>query len=66
MIEIINRKRSPISLMVKSLKAPRSFTIMNIPGVGAGHNVKELAEERITDHVMGFVEDKTIALRKKK
>jgi hypothetical protein len=66
MIEIVNKQRSPISLMVKSMKSPREFTIMNIPGVGAGHNVREIAEERITDHVLGFVKNKSLALRKKK
>lgn len=51
MIEITNKQRSPISLMVKSKKAPRSFTILNIPGLGAGHNVRVIPDEFTTEYV---------------
>ena len=51
MIEITNRNRFPVQLVVKSKLAPRSFTTLNIPGVGAGKNVYYLADEKTTDYV---------------
>ena len=37
--------------MVKSTKAPRSFAILNIPGLGAGHNVRIIPDEFTTAYV---------------
>lgn len=46
MIEITNRQKGPVQLLVKSSKKPRSFTCLNIPGVGKGKNVYYLEDER--------------------
>jgi len=51
MIEIKNKTRSPVQLLVRSRKSPRSFTTLNVPGVGAGNNVYILEDERNTEYV---------------
>lgn len=51
MIEIKNKTRSPVQLVVRSRKAPKAFTTLNIPGVGAGNNVYYLEDERNTEYV---------------
>lgn len=51
MIEIKNKTRSPVQIVVKSLKKPKSFTCLNIPGIGGGKNVYYLEDERATEYV---------------
>lgn len=51
MIEIKNKTRSPVQIVIKSLKKPKSFTCLNVPGIGAGKNVYYLEDERKTDYV---------------
>lgn len=49
MIEITNKGRSPVQLVVRSRKAPHSFTTLIVPGIGAMKNVVLLEDELITD-----------------
>ena len=51
MIEIKNNKRHPVQLIIKSRLAPKSFTVLNIPGVGKGKNIFHLEEERSTEYI---------------
>jgi hypothetical protein len=51
MIEVTNKGRSPVQLVVRSRLIPHSFTTLIIPGIGAGKNVKLLQDEVITDVV---------------
>jgi len=51
MIEVTNKGRSPVQLLVRSRQTPHSFTTLIIPGIGAGKNVKLLQDEVITDVV---------------
>lgn len=51
MLEITNKTRSPVQLVVRSRKAPRSFTTLIVPGVGSGRNVCYLEDERSTEYV---------------
>jgi hypothetical protein len=51
MIEITNRKKQPVQIVVRSTKAPRAFTVLNIPGVGAHKNVAYIEDERHTKYV---------------
>jgi len=51
MIEITNKKRHPVQLVVRSRKAPRAFTTKNVPGVGAGKNVIRLEDELHTEYI---------------
>lgn len=65
MIEITNKQRYPIQLVVRSRKSTRSFTTLNIPGVGAGKNTYMLEDERTTEYVdrvksMGLINIKKI------
>jgi hypothetical protein len=51
MIEITNRQKSPVQVLVRSRRSPRSFTTLNIPGIGKGNNIYLLEDERITDYI---------------
>lgn len=51
MIEIKNKTRSPVQLLIRSRKAPKSFTTLNVPGIGAGKNIYYLEDERNTEYV---------------
>ena len=51
MIEITNKQKSPIQLVVKSKKQPHSMTCLNIPGVGSGKNIYYLEDELSTELV---------------
>ena len=51
MIEIRNKTRGPVQLVIRSKKAPKSFTTLNVPGIGAGNNIYLLEDERNTEYV---------------
>lgn len=51
MIEIRNKERGPIQLVVRSKNKPKSFTTQIIPGIGAGKNVVYIDDEKTTDYV---------------
>lgn len=51
MIEIKNKTKSPVQLVIRSRKASKAFTTLNIPGVGAGKNTYLLEDERNTEYV---------------
>lgn len=51
MIEVKNKTKSPVQLVVRSRKAPRSFTTLIIPGIGKGKNVRLLDDELKTEYV---------------
>ena len=48
---IRNKKKSPIQLIVRSYEQPRSFTTLNIPGIGKGHNEKLISDEMMTEYI---------------
>lgn len=50
MIEIKNKNKFPVQLVVKS-RRDGSFTTLNIPGRGAGRNVYYLKDELTTIYV---------------
>lgn len=52
MLEITNRNKFPLQLVVKSRRAPSSFTVLNVPGIGSGKNIFLLEEERSTDYIL--------------
>jgi hypothetical protein len=51
MIEITNTQRGPIQIMVRSKRKLRSFTVLTIPGRGAGNNKKVIEDEAATDNI---------------
>lgn len=51
MLEIKNKQKYPVQLVIRSRKAPRAFTCLNIPGVGGGKNVYYLEDERATEYI---------------
>lgn len=53
MIEIKNKGRSPVQLVVRSKKAPRAFTTLIIPGIGKGKNIRSIPDEAMTEYVTG-------------
>ena len=61
MIELTNRTKSPISVLIRSKNRPRDFTTLTIPGIGKGHNVKLIADEATTEYVDRLVKQKLIS-----
>jgi hypothetical protein len=51
MIEITNRKKGPVQLVIRSRKHLNNFTTLCIPGIGSGKNVYLLADELMTEVV---------------
>jgi hypothetical protein len=49
MIEIKNKQKSPVQLIVRSRTAPRAFTTLIIPGIGKGKNIRLIDDELKTD-----------------
>ena len=51
MIEIKNKNRFPVQLIVRSKLKPNSFTTLILPGRGAGKGVCYIEDEATTDYV---------------
>lgn len=51
MIEIKNKTRGPVQILIRSRKSPKSFTTLNVPGIGSGNNTYMLEDERNTEYV---------------
>ena len=51
MIEIKNKIKSPVQLVVRSRKAPRAFTTLIVPGLGKGNNVRLIEDELKTEYI---------------
>jgi hypothetical protein len=71
MIEITNRTRGPVQIVVRSKKAPRAFTTMIVPGIGSNKNVIYIEDERHTDIVdrvkgMGLITTRQVPNKKHK
>lgn len=64
MIEITNKTRGPVQLVIRSRNAPKSFTTLNLPGVGAGNNRYYLEDERSTEYVERAEKLKLISTRR--
>ena len=65
MIEITNKTKAPVQLIIRSRNRAREFTCLNIPGRGAGRNVYSLEDERKTPYIdrvekMGFISTRYI------
>ena len=63
MLEITNKKRHPVQLIIRSRRATKSFTTLNIPGVGAGKNIFVLEDERSTPYIDRAEKDGLISIR---
>ena len=63
MIEITNRQKFPVQIVVRSRKSTNSFTTLNIPGIGAGKNVYLLEDERATEYIERVKDWGLISLR---
>lgn len=66
MIEIKNKQKSPVQLVVRSRKAPRAFTTLIVPGIGKGHNVRLIEDEQKTEYIdrlasMGLIAIKSVS-----
>lgn len=51
MIQIENKQKSPIQLVIKSKSKPRTMNVINIPGIGLGKNFYYLEDELKTEFV---------------
>lgn len=63
MLEITNKQKFPVQIIVRSRTGPRAFTCWNIPGIGGGKNVIHLADERKTEYIDRLDKDKLISVR---
>lgn len=61
MIEITNKLKSPVQVIVRSRTAPRQFTTLNIPGVGKKQNVRRIEDEAHTEYIDRLVKDGLIS-----
>lgn len=65
MIEIRNKQRGPVQVLIRSRKAPAAFTTLNVPGIGKGKNVVYIEDERATEFIervekMGLISTKYV------
>ncbi len=66
MIEITNKTRGPVQLVVRTGAGKgRNFTVLNIPGIGANQNVRYLEDERHTPYIdeaerKGFIKTRKV------
>jgi hypothetical protein len=51
MLEIKNNNKFPVQLIIMSRTRTRSFTVLNIPGIGCGKNIYHLEDERTTEYI---------------
>jgi len=51
MIQIENKQRGPVQLVVKSKNRLRAMSVVNIPGIGSGNNFYYLEDELTTEFV---------------
>jgi hypothetical protein len=63
MLEIRNKNRFPVQLVIRSRKTAQSFTVLNIPGIGAGKNIYYLEDERATDYIDRAVKQGLISVK---
>jgi hypothetical protein len=63
MIEIKNKMRSPVQLVVRSRTSPRAFTTLAIPGIGKNKNVYLLEDEMTTEYVERAEKSGLISIR---
>ena len=74
MLKITNNTKSPITILVRSnqgayikkqnkcMDTTRAFKSLLIPGIGAGKNVVEIPDEKMTDHINQLVKKKLISI----
>jgi hypothetical protein len=75
LLEITNKTRSPIQILVKStqgaynkeqggcISTTRAFTSLNVPGIGAGENKVTIDDEKITDQIKRLEKEKLIQIK---
>jgi hypothetical protein len=63
MLEIKNKQKFPVQLIIRSRTAPRSFTVLNVPGIGRGKNIYHLEDERTTEYIERAVKDGLISTK---
>lgn len=51
MIEIVNKERGPIQLMLRSSTKANGFNLVVLPGRGAGKNRRVIADEEMTPQI---------------
>lgn len=69
MIEIKNKTKSPVQVLIRSRTSPKSFTTLNIPGIGLGQNIFVIEDERKTEYVdraekMGLISTRHLTKKK--
>jgi len=52
MIEVTNKTKSPVQLVVRSKEAPKAFTTLTIAGIGANKNLVLLEDEVVISDII--------------
>jgi hypothetical protein len=63
MLEITNKQKFPVQLVIRSRTAPRSFTVLNVPGIGCRKNIYLLEDERTTEYIDRAVDQGLISVK---
>jgi hypothetical protein len=63
MLEIKNKKKFPVQLIIRSRQGTCQFTVLNIPGIGRGKNIYLLEDERVTEYIDRAEKDGLISTR---
>jgi len=56
MIQITNKQKHPVQILIRS-KSNRGMACQNIPGIGSGHNVCYIEDERATEYIAKLEKD---------
>lgn len=64
MLEIRNKLKSPIQIIVRSTTKPRALATLNIPGVGSGKNICWIEDERHTEYIDRLKDKKLISVER--
>ena len=63
MIEITNRQKFPVQIIVRSRLDSHKFTTKNIPSIGKGKNIFYLEDERRTEYIDRLEKAKLISTK---
>jgi hypothetical protein len=63
MIEVKNKTRHPVQVMVRATRQNHAFHTTVIPGIGKGKNVRRWPEELITEQIRRLEKEGLLALK---
>ena len=64
MLEITNKNKFPVQILIRSSFSTRAMSVVNIPGIGKGKNTYLLEDEKITDYIHRAEKNGLISIKK--